>query len=102
MLFQTQKASFVRPLASIMEDLSSTQKVCFVELGEANPPLPAKDHSTNPEFQVSSCTKTLFPAFSLKGKDKQLFLDFVSQMLQWLPEERKTAKELLEHPWLVL
>ncbi|KAL8861012.1 MAG: hypothetical protein Q9178_002525 [Gyalolechia marmorata] len=38
---------------------------------------------------------------SLKGEDKQLFLDFVSHMLRWLPEERKTAKELLEHPWLV-
>lgn len=39
---------------------------------------------------------------SLKEEDKHLFLDFVSHMLQWLPEERKTAKELLEHPWLVL
>lgn len=38
---------------------------------------------------------------SLKGEDKESFLDFVSHMLQWLPEERKTAKELLEHPWLV-
>ncbi|KAI9703411.1 MAG: hypothetical protein M1820_005883 [Bogoriella megaspora] len=38
--------------------------------------------------------------FSLKREDKQLFLDFVSHMLQWLPERRKTAKELLDHPWL--
>jgi len=37
---------------------------------------------------------------SLEGDDKRLFLDFIKNMLQWLPEERKTAKELLEDPWL--
>ncbi|KAJ9198984.1 hypothetical protein DTO021D3_8558 [Paecilomyces variotii] len=40
--------------------------------------------------------------YSLEGDDKQLFLNFVRKMLQWLPEHRKTAKELLEDPWLVL
>lgn len=39
---------------------------------------------------------------SLEGADKRLFLKFVSKMLQWLPENRKTAKELLEDPWLLL
>ncbi|KAI9741406.1 MAG: hypothetical protein M1834_003123 [Cirrosporium novae-zelandiae] len=38
---------------------------------------------------------------SLEGEDKRLFLNFVRKMLQWLPENRKTAKELLEDPWLV-
>ncbi|PMD34189.1 CMGC protein kinase [Hyaloscypha variabilis F] len=37
---------------------------------------------------------------SLEGEDKRLFLNFIKQMLQWLPEDRKTAKELLEDPWL--
>ena len=37
---------------------------------------------------------------SLEGDDKHLFLDFIKNMLQWLPEDRKTAKELLEDPWL--
>lgn len=37
---------------------------------------------------------------SLGGEDKRLFLDFISKMLQWLPEGRKTAKEFLDHPWL--
>ena len=36
---------------------------------------------------------------SLEGEDKRRFLDFVSGMLRWIPEERKTARELLEHPW---
>ncbi|KAL1858132.1 hypothetical protein VTK73DRAFT_7927 [Phialemonium thermophilum] len=37
---------------------------------------------------------------SLHGDDKELFRDFIGHILQWLPEKRKTAKELLEHPWL--
>jgi len=36
----------------------------------------------------------------LKGADKALFLRFVRSMLKWLPEERKTASELLRDPWL--
>ncbi|CAH0046049.1 unnamed protein product [Clonostachys solani] len=36
----------------------------------------------------------------LVGDEKEAFLDFASGMLQWLPEKRKTAKELLEHPLL--
>lgn len=36
----------------------------------------------------------------LEGRDKALFLRFIRSMLKWLPEERKTAKELLEDPWL--
>lgn len=38
---------------------------------------------------------------SLEGESKKDFLDFVvKNMLCWVPEHRKTAKELLEHPWL--
>ncbi|KAL9099213.1 MAG: hypothetical protein Q9163_005256 [Psora crenata] len=37
---------------------------------------------------------------SLEGWRKEEFLDFVQKMLQWLPEKRKSAKELLEDPWL--
>lgn len=33
-------------------------------------------------------------------KEKENFLSFVKLMLTWLPEERKTAKELMEHPFL--
>ncbi|CAG9945608.1 unnamed protein product [Clonostachys rosea f. rosea IK726] len=36
----------------------------------------------------------------MAGDEKEMFLDFASCMLQWLPEKRKTAKELLEHPLL--
>ena len=36
----------------------------------------------------------------LIGQEKASFINFLRTMLQWLPEERKTAKELLQDPWL--
>jgi serine/threonine-protein kinase SRPK3 len=35
-----------------------------------------------------------------KGEDKELFIDFTKKMICWLPGERWTAKQLLQHPWL--
>lgn len=32
--------------------------------------------------------------------EKAAFLNFVKGMLQWRPEDRKTAKELYNDPWL--
>ena len=34
---------------------------------------------------------------SLEEKEKENFLSFARMMLAWLPEERKTARELMEH-----
>lgn len=28
-------------------------------------------------------------------------MDLLAGMVRWVPEERKSAKELLRHPWLV-
>lgn len=36
---------------------------------------------------------------NLHGEKKEEFLQFVRCMLQWRPEDRWTAKELLGHPW---
>ncbi|CCE30567.1 probable dis1-suppressing protein kinase dsk1 [Claviceps purpurea 20.1] len=36
----------------------------------------------------------------ITGDEKERFLDFAASMLQWLPENRKTAKELSQHPFL--
>ncbi|KAK2809434.1 hypothetical protein FQN50_003893 [Emmonsiellopsis sp. PD_5] len=36
----------------------------------------------------------------LAGNDKVLFLKFIRSMLSWLPEDRRTARELLDDPWL--
>ena len=38
---------------------------------------------------------------NLEGSDKALFLQFMRKMLQWDPQKRCTAKQLLEDEWLV-
>ncbi|KAI2794585.1 hypothetical protein POX_a01184 [Penicillium oxalicum] len=37
----------------------------------------------------------------LSRTEKDSFLHFVRSMLRWLPEERKTARQLLDDPWLL-
>ncbi|KAJ6036014.1 serine/threonine protein kinase [Penicillium herquei] len=37
---------------------------------------------------------------NLQGAQQDLFLSFVRKMLQWRPEDRASAKELLSDPWL--
>jgi hypothetical protein len=41
---------------------------------------------------------TLFPSLEARKREKRL--SFVSSMLTWLPEERKTARELMDHLFL--
>lgn len=36
----------------------------------------------------------------LTGRSKAGYLTFLRSMLQWRPEDRKTARELLDDPWL--
>ncbi|KAJ6008373.1 hypothetical protein N7540_012349 [Penicillium herquei] len=36
----------------------------------------------------------------IEKKEREEFLSFVREMLVWLPEKRKTARELMEHPFL--
>ncbi|MCJ1336100.1 hypothetical protein MMC09_001376 [Bachmanniomyces sp. S44760] len=36
----------------------------------------------------------------LQGDDQQKFFSFMRAMLQWLPKDRVSAKELLQHEWL--
>lgn len=36
----------------------------------------------------------------MQGENKESFIDFAKKMIAWLPEERWTAAQLLEHPWL--
>lgn len=37
---------------------------------------------------------------NLDGEKKEEFLLFVKCMLQWRPDDRWTAKQLLEHSWM--
>ena len=34
------------------------------------------------------------------GEEEALFLSVAKKMLKWKPEERSSAKELLDDPWL--
>ena len=37
---------------------------------------------------------------NLAGSNKEAFLRFVRKMVQWRPEDRQTAGQLLEDDWL--
>lgn len=39
---------------------------------------------------------------TLEGNDKDMFIRFIKRMLNWVPEERATARELLDDPWVRL
>ncbi|MCJ1462040.1 hypothetical protein MMC07_000640 [Pseudocyphellaria aurata] len=36
----------------------------------------------------------------LSGESQALFLDFLRKMLEWVPEKRHTAEQLLKHSWM--
>ena len=36
----------------------------------------------------------------IEGEEKEEFLRFATRMLEWLPERRATAQELLDDPWM--
>ncbi|KAJ5415840.1 hypothetical protein N7465_004535 [Penicillium sp. CMV-2018d] len=48
--------------------------------------------SSNFNFENSIC--------HIHNEDKRMFIEFVQRMIKWHPEERSTAKELLQDPWL--
>ncbi|OAA50391.1 protein kinase domain protein [Metarhizium rileyi] len=51
-----------------------------------------------PGEDFNFCNKTTM----LDGQDKALFIQFAKRMLAWMPEDRSTARELLDDPWLKL
>lgn len=52
------------------------------------------------EFVPIQTEKTL-EAVETKLQDKTKLLKFIRRALTWDPEERPTAKELLQDPWLL-
>ncbi|KFZ00370.1 hypothetical protein V500_01073 [Pseudogymnoascus sp. VKM F-4518 (FW-2643)] len=60
----------------------------------------AEDGTWKSDVEVPQYTSLERSEEFLEGKTKVMFLDFMRGMLQWRPEDRKTAKELLEDPWL--
>ncbi|GKZ38096.1 hypothetical protein AbraIFM66950_010043 [Aspergillus brasiliensis] len=70
---------------------SETTAQCFDEEGNwiAHAEAPIPDN-----ISLESLEKRL------TGTEKELFLGFMRAMLKWMPEERSTAGELLEHEFL--
>lgn len=73
------------------------------------PPLPYLQQSETSwdYFNADGKFKAEIPDISLEIKEERLdgdnktrFLAFVRKMLQWRPEDRQTAAQLLEDPWL--
>jgi len=69
---------------------SETAEQCF----DSNGNWIANEDATVPSVSLESLEERL------TGQDKDLFIQFMRSMLKWLPEERRTAKQLLEDPWL--
>lgn len=59
-----------------------------------------QDEFRNSELIPSRSLEDTAPFF--EEQDREAFLSFVRQMLTWLPEKRKTARELMDHPFLKL
>ncbi|VUC23756.1 unnamed protein product [Clonostachys rosea] len=55
------------------------------------------------EFSPNGQRSTIFydsDGNLISGEEKRRFISFVKRMMKWRPEERSTAKELLDDPWL--
>ena len=44
--------------------------------------------------------ENLLTVSTIEDEEKDQFLRFASRMLEWLPEKRATAQELLDDPWM--
>ncbi|KAL3484506.1 kinase-like domain-containing protein [Aspergillus germanicus] len=59
-----------------------------------------KDGKWKQDIEIPRDTSLESSEKFLKGRDKEMFMDFTRGMLQWRPEDRKTPKELLQDPGL--
>ncbi|KAG8815884.1 hypothetical protein FRC17_000559 [Serendipita sp. 399] len=73
----------------------------FLERSKGDIPWKYFDREGNWKGEVEVKTDSLEQQVeSLEGERKKQFLEFMRKMLRWKPEERYTAKQLLEDPWL--
>ncbi|MCJ1391749.1 hypothetical protein MMC18_004614 [Xylographa bjoerkii] len=102
-----------KPLFCANQD-SDTPEIHLAEMIALLGPPPKKllDRGTNTPKFFDDKGNFLFPELIpknftfeelevyLDSEDKELFIDFIKCILHWLPEDRKSAKELVDHPWL--
>ncbi|KAL2006424.1 hypothetical protein VTN00DRAFT_9092 [Thermoascus crustaceus] len=86
-----QIIGFLVPPPRNFSSRSETTSQCFDPDGKWK----TEQHAKIPETSLEQAETRL------QGRDKELFLQFIRSMLTWIPEERKTARELLDNdPWL--
>jgi len=71
--------------------------ITLIELGEMNPPL----HEIHPMKALMMIPMREAPTFSHPDKWSRDFKDFVATCLIKSPEKRKSAEEMLKHPWIL-
>ncbi|KAJ5384277.1 hypothetical protein N7517_002188 [Penicillium concentricum] len=72
----------------------------FLKRGERSHEFFTKDGHWNNQVDVPGGLALEISEERLSGRNKEMFLEFMGGMLQWQPEDRKTAKQLLKDPWL--
>lgn len=71
--------------------------ITLIELGEMNPPL----HEIHPMKALMMIPMREPPVLTHPEKWSREFKDFVAACLTKAPEKRKTAEEMLKHPWIL-
>ena len=51
-------------------------------------------------MSIPQCMDLEKSEMRLEGKNKEAFFQMMRGILQWRPEDRKTAKQMLEEPWI--
>lgn len=53
-----------------------------------------------PDYKVEESTSLEAEVKTLQGQEKAAFLALLRRMLQWRPENRASAHDLIRDPWL--
>ncbi|CAI7617682.1 unnamed protein product [Penicillium glandicola] len=72
----------------------------LLQRGERSHEFFTKDGNWNNQIEIPWGMSLESSEERLSGRNKEMFLKFMRGMLQWKPEDRKTAKQLLKDPWL--
>ncbi|KAF8179875.1 CMGC protein kinase [Pholiota molesta] len=72
----------------------------FLKLGKRTAEFFTEDGQWRGEIPIPSATSLEESEENFKGSDQRAFLEFMRKMLQWRPEDRQTAGQLLQDPWL--
>ncbi len=72
--------------------------LCELCIHSTNSLVPSGEWKANIDIPRDASLKD--SVMHLDGEEKEAFLTFIRGMLQWRPEDRKTAAQLYHDPWL--